>query len=77
MSNENKEFAFLENIKTEKIWVSVYLTSGIRLEGYIADFDDNCLFLDSDQTNLVYKQTIAKIVLNGKLVTARYAKTAS
>ncbi len=54
---------FLNTCRKEKQQVTVYLTSGVKLQGIITGFDNFCLVLRrSSQTQLVYKHGIATIV---------------
>jgi host factor-I protein len=50
----------------KKIFVQIYLINGIKLEGYIADFDAHTFFLNNfapDIPQMIYKHAISTIVL--------------
>jgi host factor-I protein len=56
---------FLNEIKDNKMPVTVFLINGVKLQGLISDFDDNSLLLKRDgHTQLVYKQAISTIMPN-------------
>lgn len=59
----NMQDVFLNACRKEKQQVTVYLTSGVKLQGMISGFDNFCLVLRrASQTQLVYKHSIATIV---------------
>lgn len=53
---------FLSYLCEERIIVSVYLTSGIKLQGIISAFDPYVIFLENTMTQLVYKHAVSTIV---------------
>ncbi len=61
--NQNVQDVFLNTLRKEKVPVTVFLTSGVKLQGNITGFDNFCLVLRrSPQVQLVYKHAIATIV---------------
>lgn len=61
--NQNIQDVFLNTLRKEKVPVTVFLTSGVKLQGNISGFDNFCVVLRrSPQVQLVYKHAIATIV---------------
>lgn len=64
--NQNVQDVFLNTLRKDKTPVTVFLTSGVKLQGNITGFDNFCLVLRrSPQVQLVYKHSIATIVPAG------------
>lgn len=56
---------FLNDIKENKISVTVFLINGVKLQGIITWFDESSLLLRRDgHTQLVYKHAISTIMPN-------------
>ncbi|MBQ8870467.1 MAG: RNA chaperone Hfq [Alphaproteobacteria bacterium] len=54
---------FLNDIKENKIAVTVFLINGVKLQGVITFFDDTSLLLRRDgHTQLVYKHAVSTIM---------------
>ena len=53
--------SFLENCRQTQSIVSIYLISGVRLQGTIADYDASVILLKSDNYQLVFKRAIASL----------------
>ena len=54
---------FLNDIKDNKIAVTVFLINGVKLQGVITLFDETSLLLRRDgHTQLVYKHAISTIM---------------
>ena len=54
---------FLNDIKENKIAVTVFLINGVKLQGVITWFDDSSLLLRRDgHTQLVYKHAVSTIM---------------
>ena len=54
---------FLDDIKSEKVAVTVFLINGVKLQGIITSYDDDGLLLRRDgHTQLVYKHAISTIM---------------
>lgn len=63
MNTINLQDAFLNNVRKEKIKITIYLTSGYKLSGVVKGFDNYAVFLESDKgQQLVYKHAISSIV---------------
>jgi len=61
---QNIQDGFLNSARKEKILVTVYLLSGVKLTGRIRSFDKYCLILESNhQEQMVFKHAIATVVL--------------
>ena len=60
---QNAQNDFLNDIKSNKIAVTVFLINGVKLQGVITWFDDNSLLLRRDgHTQLVYKHAVSTIM---------------
>ena len=58
----NLQDIFLNNARKNKVPVSIYLTNGFLLKGYVKGFDNFTVILDSDgKQMLVYKHAITTI----------------
>jgi host factor-I protein len=54
---------FLNQVRKDKIPVTVFLTNGFDVKGVVTGFDNFTLVLDNEDRNrLVYKHAIASIV---------------
>ncbi len=53
---------FLNNLRKEKVLVSIFLVNGIKLEGIVEAFDPYIILLKSKTTQCVYKHAISTIV---------------
>ncbi len=54
---------FLNDIKENKIAVTVFLINGVKLQGVITFFDETSLLLRRDgHTQLVYKHAVSTIM---------------
>jgi len=60
-SQINVQDQFLNKVRRERVLVSVQLTTGKELEGYIISFDNFSLILKSSTDQLIYKHAIACI----------------
>ncbi len=62
-NQQNMQDVFLNACRKEKQQVTIYLTSGVKLQGLVAGFDNFCVLIRrAAQTQLVYKHSIATIV---------------
>ncbi len=53
---------FLRHLQDQKVPVTMFLKSGIKLQGYVTAFDSFCVLLTRDgQSQLVYKHAISSI----------------
>lgn len=53
---------FLNELRKEKVPVSVFLVNGIKLHGVIDSFDQYVLMLKNSITQMVYKHAISTVV---------------
>lgn len=54
---------FLDDIKSEKIAVTVFLINGVKLQGIVTGQDEDSLLLRRDgHTQLVYKHAVSTIM---------------
>ncbi len=53
---------FLNLLRKERVPVSIYLVSGIKLQGQIESFDQFVILLKSAVSQMVYKHAISTIV---------------
>jgi host factor-I protein len=61
---QNIQDGFLNTVRKEKLVVTVYLLSGVKLTGRIRSFDKYSLILESNsQEQLVFKHAVATVVL--------------
>ena len=58
----NLQESYLNQLRKEKVPVSVYLVSGIKLQGEIESFDQFSILLKSSVSQMVYKHAISTIV---------------
>jgi host factor-I protein len=54
--------SFLQVLVDKEVPVSVYLISGIKLQGKISSFDQHVILLKSGISQLIYKRAISTIV---------------
>ncbi len=60
---QNLQDAFLNNIRKNKISVTIFLVNGVKLQGVVTWFDNFCVLLRRDgQSQLVYKHAISTIM---------------
>lgn len=63
---QNIQDLFLNSLRKKKMPVTVFLSSGVKLQGNITGFDNFCIVLRrGPQVQLVYKHTIATVVPSG------------
>lgn len=62
-STGNLQDLFLNQVRKEKIAVTIYLTNGYQYKGLIKSFDNFVILLESDsKQNLIYKHSISAIL---------------
>jgi host factor-I protein len=60
---QNLQDAFLNNVRKNKISLTVFLVNGVKLTGIVTWFDNFCLLLRRDgHSQLVYKHAISTIM---------------
>jgi host factor-I protein len=58
----NLQDVFLNQVRKEHIGVTIYLTNGFQLKGYVKGFDNFTVVLDTDgKQQLVYKHAISTV----------------
>lgn len=57
----NLQDHYLNQLRKEKISVTVYLTNGVRLKGIIKSFDNFVILLKENGNSLIYKHAISTI----------------
>jgi host factor-I protein len=61
---QNIQDGFLNSARKEKLLVTIYLLSGVKLAGRIRSFDKYCVILESNhQEQMVFKHALATVVL--------------
>ncbi|UCD35098.1 MAG: RNA chaperone Hfq [Nitrospiraceae bacterium] len=63
MNNKDRKLQdlYLNNLRKEKIPVSVFLVNGTRLKGIIKGFDNFVILLKQQNEQLIYKHAISTI----------------
>ena len=56
------QYPFLNVLRKERIPVSIYLVSGIKLQGQIESFDQFVILLKNAVNQMVYKHAISTVV---------------
>lgn len=54
--------SFLNELRKEKVTVSIFLVNGIKLHGVIDAFDQYVVMLKNGVTQVVYKHAISTVV---------------
>ncbi len=66
--SQNVQDVFLNTVRKKKMPVTVFLTSGVKLQGNVTGFDNFSLVLRrGPQVQLVYKHSIATVVPSGNI----------
>ncbi len=53
---------FLNALRKERVPVSIYLVSGIKLQGQIESFDQFVILLKNSVSQMIYKHAISTVV---------------
>jgi host factor-I protein len=54
---------FLNTVRKNKVFVTIFLVNGVKLQGMVAWFDNFCVLLKRDgMSQLVYKHAISTIM---------------
>ncbi|MGA8029445.1 MAG: RNA chaperone Hfq [Bryobacteraceae bacterium] len=65
---QNIQEAFLNNARKEKIFLTIYLMSGVKLSGKIKSFDKYSVVLETNnQEQLIFKHAISTVVVGKPL----------
>ena len=63
MPVQNIQDAFLNNARKDRVPVTIYLTSGVKLSGRVKAFDRYCVIFEThNQEQLIFKHAISTIV---------------
>jgi host factor-I protein len=72
---QNIQDSFLNNARKDKVVLTIYLMSGVKLSGRIKSFDKYSLVLETNnQEQLIFKHAVSTVVLQKPL--HAYAGTA-
>jgi host factor-I protein len=62
---QNIQESFLNNARKDKIFLTIYLMSGVKLSGRIKSFDKYSVILETNnQEQLIFKHAISTVVLS-------------
>ncbi|MBF0143417.1 MAG: RNA chaperone Hfq [Magnetococcales bacterium] len=61
-SGHNVQDPFLNTVRRDRVPVTIFLINGIKLQGVITAFDNYCLTLKSNVTQLVFKHAISTVM---------------
>ena len=62
---QNIQEAFLNNARKDKMFLTIYLMSGVKLSGRIKSFDKYSVVLEANnQEQLIFKHAISTIVMS-------------
>jgi host factor-I protein len=63
MSSQNLQDGFLNNARKDRVPVTIYLTSGVKLSGRVKGFDKYCVVFETNhQEQLIFKHAISTVV---------------
>ncbi len=63
MTTQNMQDVFLNNLRKDSIFVTVFLTNGFQLKGIIKSYDNYTVLLETDgKQQLIYKHAISTYV---------------
>ncbi len=61
---QNIQEAFLNNARKDRVFLTIYLMSGVKLSGRIKSFDKYSVILESNnQEQLIFKHAISTVVV--------------
>ncbi len=59
----NLQDSFLNNVRKERITITVYLNNGFKLTGTVLGFDNYVIFIETDRgQQLIYKHAVTSIL---------------
>jgi host factor-I protein len=62
---QNIQEAFLNNARKDRVFLTIYLMSGVKLSGRIKSFDKYSVILESNnQEQLIFKHAISTVVVS-------------
>lgn len=74
-SSQNLQDQFLNQARKQKVSVTVFLVSGIKLQGFVTSFDNFTILLRREsQVQLIYKHAVSTIFPSENLVLNDEAK---
>ena len=63
MANANMQDVFLNSIRKNNTFVTIFLTNGFQLKGFVKSYDNYTVLLESDgKQQLIYKHAISTYV---------------
>lgn len=63
MTNINLQDSFLNNVRREKVKITLFLNNGFKLTGNVLGFDNYVVFIETEKgQQLVYKHAITSIL---------------
>ena len=66
--SQNVQDVFLNNIRKNKIQVTLFLVNGVKLQGVVTWFDNFCVLLRrNNHVQLIYKHAISTIMPAGPI----------
>jgi host factor-I protein len=72
LPNQNLQDAFLNSARKERVPVTIYLTSGVKLSGRVRGFDKYCVVFETNhQEQLIFKHAISTVVMGRRPGTGR------
>jgi len=72
-NTNNLQDIFLNSARKNKILVTIYLTNGFQLKGYVKGFDNFTVVLDSDgKQMMIYKHAISTITPSKVILFTEY-----
>jgi host factor-I protein len=73
---QNIQEAFLNNARKDKIFLTIYLMSGVKLSGRIKSFDKYSVILETNnQEQLIFKHAISTVVVSRPFHTPTHSST--
>lgn len=62
-SNLNLQDVFLNQVRKERVAITIYLVNGFQLKGYVVGFDNFTVILENEgKQELVYKHAISTVI---------------
>jgi host factor-I protein len=75
---QNIQEAFLNTARKDKIFLTIYLMSGVKLSGRIKSFDKYSVILESNnQEQLIFKHAISTVVVSKPMHSSAAGHTSS
>ena len=66
--SQNVQDVFLNNVRKQKVPVTVFLVNGVKLQGNVTWFDNFCILLRREgHVQLIYKHAVSTIMPAGPL----------